>query len=678
MIAKSPRFTVAEACQNRSRRWSRAIEWLVGIAVWVGVTSFRWLTIDFDNDYFMHVAWATEVLRGQLPVRDFVEPGFPLQTLISFASMKLFGVQIAVEGFVACAFVGLGSVCTYRVCRMLGAARGLSLLAAITAALAYPRLYAYPKVFAYPAALLAIAAYVKSPRRLTLALTATMTSVAFLFRHDHGIWIAFVALIAFALAHRSDWRLASRSMAQFAALTGMFTSPWLLWVMMSGYGEQYVRTLGGQGVDAVGDWRLPDRKFAFDATAPLLTMLPIRYPEVGIRWHEETTNDVRRDREIRYRLAPVATSADAYQLEDVSPENVIALLRDPVVHDTRGIDRQTARVPSGGFSWATQQVYQAVPLLRLRILPGVIRAENALPWLTYATFVLPWLLLVHAAWRTWRSARSLEPDAIIAVAAGVMAIIAYQRLVRGSPDSRIGDVAPLTAIIGAYLTTHIWRVRGRWRWISRMTISVAALVTACSALGYGRVGTRLEVAGIDGPTNMLRRAHGLYTSYRGRPLDVFAPPDATGLPLLARWLNACTEPEQRVAVIGFEPQLNVWAERGFAGGLAYFNLGWMSDPRDQRIALTRWRGQDVPFALMMAAEADAFPNNYAVVSKWLDERYVAVAQSEFGGNKPVTVYIERGRIAANTHEATGLPCLVPAPTKPPSLLVTAQSVESRE
>ncbi len=34
--------------------------------VFLGTFVLRWLTLDFDNDYFMHMAWAAEMLRGEL------------------------------------------------------------------------------------------------------------------------------------------------------------------------------------------------------------------------------------------------------------------------------------------------------------------------------------------------------------------------------------------------------------------------------------------------------------------------------------------------------------------------------------------------------------------------------------------------------------------------------------
>ena len=38
----------------------RTLTWIVATGTFV----LRWLTLDFDNDYFMHMAWAADMLRG--------------------------------------------------------------------------------------------------------------------------------------------------------------------------------------------------------------------------------------------------------------------------------------------------------------------------------------------------------------------------------------------------------------------------------------------------------------------------------------------------------------------------------------------------------------------------------------------------------------------------------------
>ena len=634
---------------------TRPTEWAIAILIGSSVAILRWLTLDFDNDYFMHLAWAAEIRLGGLPVRDFVEPGFALQTLTSYALMKAFGYQLAAEGVVACTFIGAGAACTYAICRRLGLGRAVSAAAGILAALTYPRLYAYPKAFAYPAALLALAIHVDRPRRGTLALLALTTAVAFLLRNDHGVYVAVPAIGAVWFANGGEWPARCRAVGAYAALALLFTLPWIAWVAVSGHPAQYVRTLTGRGVNAVTRLSLPEHGLRLDPSASLIALDPVSYPRVAIRWSQNITSASQGERETRYHLEPAGD--DEYLLKDFTATNVTALLNDPLIDDTRGIDRLTGRVPSGSFAWAVHRLAWWLPPLRVRLLPGLLNEANALPWLTGASFALPWILLIVGVVRASRARPEQSAVNIAILATAAMGIITYQKLVRGSPDSRIGDVAALTSITAAYLGTLGWRLNGTGKRPTRAAIFVLVAATAASAVAYGRVIDRLKGAGVDGPTNAARRAEEVFTRYDRHPVDTFAPRDSKGLAGLARWLHECTYPGQRVAVIGFEPEINVWAERGFAGGLAYFNLNWMGDPRDQQIALSRWRTQDVPFVLLMSDESIAFRRDYSAVSSWVEERYTPVRTSTFGGRKEVTVFVHRSAPVRSIDNRRHLPCL---------------------
>jgi len=253
--------------------------------------------------------------------------------------------------------------------------------------------------------------------------------------------------------------------------------------------------------------------------------------------------------------------------------------------------------------------------------------------------------------------RTRDRETLIAIAAAsLLSIITYQTLVRASPDSRLGDLAAATAMLFGWLLQRAWSVEG---WSGRaMKLGVVALVvlTLGSSLAYGRVITRLGAAGIDGPVNFMRRAGGQSTLYGSRPLDLYAPPGAAGLPGLARWLNECTADTDRVSVIGFEPQMFVLAERGFAGGLAFYDLGWNSSDRDQALTIARWSRQRVPVILAMATEWESFSRDYPAVRAFIDARYEERASSSFGGGKALTVLTDRTSSPRATHAATGLPC----------------------
>jgi hypothetical protein len=243
----------------------------------------------------------------------------------------------------------------------------------------------------------------------------------------------------------------------------------------------------------------------------------------------------------------------------------------------------------------------------------------------------------------------------LVVVAAALSIITYQTLVRASPDSRLGDIVALTAILLGWLIWEMWSVTAWPRYALRAMATVLLVLTIASAFSFGRVITRLGDVGVNGPTNFVRRLLGVGTLYGGRPLDLYAPPGATGLAGLSRWLNECTAEGDRLSIIGFEPQVFFLAERGFAGGLAFYDLGWNSSDRDQALTIDRWSRQRVPVILAMDIEWGSFSRDYPALRAWIDERYEVVEQSTFGGNKRLTVLTHRS-LPSLRQSSAGLPC----------------------
>ena len=87
----------------------------------------------------------------------------------------------------------------------------------------------------------------------------------------------------------------------------------------------------------------------------------------------------------------------SYVLTDHETANVRALVLDPMVEDTAGIDRRGFRVvPERWESWLKRKLF----VLRLSLVPGVFTAQNALAWFYYLTILVPVIALgwVGAAW----------------------------------------------------------------------------------------------------------------------------------------------------------------------------------------------------------------------------------------------------------------------------------------
>src|SRR5688572_12210902 len=121
--------------------------------LFAGTALFRFLALvrGFSNDHFLHLAAAQQILLGEWPTRDFIDPGLPLTYVVSAGAQWLLGRTLLAEGLlVACAF-GLAAVLTAAAARELTGSRVLALGAAILEVAIVPRTYGYPKILAYAA-----------------------------------------------------------------------------------------------------------------------------------------------------------------------------------------------------------------------------------------------------------------------------------------------------------------------------------------------------------------------------------------------------------------------------------------------------------------------------------------------------------------------------------------------
>lgn len=658
MLNESPSTTTSSPTPRRSGDQHHDVAGCaIAAAVFVAVFLLRWVTLRFDNDHFMHLAWAAEMLHGAWPVRDYVEPGFILQTLLSYAafagSYQLFG-----EALVVCTFVAAGAALTFLACRRGQSGAWLALVVVACAVCAYPRTYAYPKVFVYPAALCAIAGYAIAPSRRTLALLGVATAIAFLFRPDHGLWIACACAIALVIMQWGSWNTFFAAALRSGGIAALIVAPWIIWIAMSGHAIDYVADLGS--AESVTEWRPPAVSFAIDASAPFVSIAPVAYPRIAIRWAPNTSAAQRADRERRYGLTPIPHQDQRYWLTDLDRRNIRAMVLDPVVEDTNDIDRRSFEVSGGRLADAYVLLQRYVPLVRVRLLTGAVRGANALAWLAWVSFALPFIVLVaaiaHALWQRWRRVPRDQRCLGLVVSTALLGVLAYQGLVRGSPDSRLGDVAPITAVVLAIAVHAMWTVPGGLKLLTRPVAVVLLMVTFLASVSFGISYGRLGDLDLTTLAELRPRIADTRRMYARRPLDIYAGPGATGLDRLSRWLNACTAERSRVAVVGFEPQVFVISERGFAGGLSFMYEGWNASERGQRLALARWSHQDVPVVLAVQSEWAAFSRDYPLIRRTIDRQYRPVARSEFGADKEIAVFVARTSRTVRTDASTGLPC----------------------
>jgi hypothetical protein len=215
-------------------RWSLALAGLTALIAFV----FRVLTLHgLPNDHFMHLAWAQQLLAGELPGRDFVEPGMPLMILASAAVQYLWNVPFS-EVILTAALLGIAAGATYWVTERLTSSRVAGVAAAMLGTALQPRLYSYPKILLPAVLLLLLYRYTQKPSRAGLAALAIWTAAAVLLRHDLGADVFIVITIVLLLFHWPDRRTIAASVSRYAVILAFVLLPYFVAVQrIQGWGE---------------------------------------------------------------------------------------------------------------------------------------------------------------------------------------------------------------------------------------------------------------------------------------------------------------------------------------------------------------------------------------------------------------------------------------------------------
>jgi hypothetical protein len=205
-----------------------------------GVLAFAFrlmLLHDLSNDHYMHLAWAQQLLFGELPGRDFVDPGMPLMYTLSAVVQHVWPGPFS-EGVLTCVLLGIAAAATLLVVTELTGSLAFAVAATLFEIVLEPRLYSYPKILVPAVALLLIQHYVRRPSRIALVALAGWTGTAVLFRHDLGVYAAAGIGSAIVVASGTDWRRTFRVIGEYSVALVALMLPYVLFVQWSeGVGE---------------------------------------------------------------------------------------------------------------------------------------------------------------------------------------------------------------------------------------------------------------------------------------------------------------------------------------------------------------------------------------------------------------------------------------------------------
>ena len=207
----------------------------------------------FDTN-FLFVWQGTALLAGDHPYRDFYEMGSPLTTLMSAGMQWAVGYRLIGEFLIHWTFIVAGVVISFHLARRLSHSVWASLtttLIAIAIIAATPT-YHFPKLFFYPVAVWVMWWYMEAPSVRRAAAVGVVTAAAFLFRHDHGLYIGMGAVLAFVLArviHPASraWRSSAREVVAFIVAAAVSLLPWAILVQRNEGLIEYIQARAAWG-----------------------------------------------------------------------------------------------------------------------------------------------------------------------------------------------------------------------------------------------------------------------------------------------------------------------------------------------------------------------------------------------------------------------------------------------
>jgi len=261
--------------------WSTcSVPWLVGLLAF----AFRLNAFGgFENDHFMHVAWARQLLMGAWPGRDFAEPGMPLMVLLSAAA------QFVSPGFLSelvltAALLGAAAGFVCAVTTTMTSSRLAGVVAGLATVAWYPRFYSYPKLLVPAVTLWLLLRYIRDRSARRLWALAGWSVAAFLMRHDLGMMAALATLAGIAALGDVPRRERAGAALRFVVLGLAIVAPYLLYVqMVEGLGEHIrVATEFGKTDQHQLRWTSP---LAPESGARAVTVGPWRLsPEGALFW----------------------------------------------------------------------------------------------------------------------------------------------------------------------------------------------------------------------------------------------------------------------------------------------------------------------------------------------------------------------------------------------------------
>jgi hypothetical protein len=612
------------------------------------------------NDDFMHLAYARQLLQGDLPLRDFWDLSTTLMYVLSAVSQLIFGHRLLAEAVIIGVCAAIATFLVFRVVQDITGSSKIAALCAVLFVVAVPRAYAYPKWIVYAVAAYLWWQYVWQPTLARALGLGAWAAVAFYWRHDHGVGVFIGLVLAMVAAHGFD-RNALRRAAAAGVVAVALTAPYLAFVAVQlglvNFARNEIATVQGEHTNTHAELRWPLRM-----PADLLRREPPEAyaPELTVRWRSDASADARAAALARYGLTPIAQDgprSERLRLSAHSLDSLRALIDDPVIEDTAGVERSRA-----AFSWSQWPLWYRlrfrVAPLQFSMLPGIdqqLAAGAAAAMILHAVPLLAALLAGPSLRRALPPAITPRQVLLFAVFAAVVNVA----LLREPYESRAADVIVLPAVLcGVLLAVLVRHTASMAKWPLRVLAVAFVFLLFKSFAVAGDFTNRVEW--LMGEERSPERAAGAWREVAARLLA--SPPSqfwaGKGGPVtvrLAEYAQRCLAPTDRTLALWFAPEIHYNADRLMAGRHLYYfpTFGNVKDEQERELEKVIRSAPKIVFANRnnYAAAAAAFPG----VVDYIERNYVTAVAFEEDGDR-YTILIPAREPPAGRDRETGWPC----------------------
>ena len=609
----------------------------------VGLLSFVYRFPDaasLINDHFMHVAWGRQLLWGRLPVRDAVSLGMPLQTGLSAVAEWLVGYRLLSEALIISTAFAVAAVLTFVVVRRATGRMSMAIGAALLEIAVAPRTYSYPKILVYAAGIVVLWRYIDRPSNRRAVELGIVTVVAFYLRHDHGLYLGLVAVAVIAMCHGGAVRAAFQQTMVLATVCVLLVAPYFAYVQVYGSVWEYVQDLREFSARehthnpfVWPSWPITSvRQLARWASADE------RAATITIRWNANASDETRRQIAGRYGLTVAGGGPDRYLLHDISKANARALLSDPAIEDTAGIDRVTGDIRIPGLYVGS-----------VRVLAGLDTAPASAALLFFVFLMISAVTAVALMRGSAPDAPLGSTERVKIAAVLLIAIVTFVGFVRDTLDARIADAVVGPVVLGAWLSSR-WLAASR-EWGAARLARVAALAVVLLL-----VTRSVAVAGgVPAPGDLRAPYSGLWKQLSTSPPFDSWPAAGSAKYRVVKYVRECTDPGEPLLVLWFAPEFYYYADRPFAGRMGAYMNGYYTSDTNQRLNIAALERDRPAVAIMEAGREHTDLASHPSVLAWLAHDYHEIGRVPATDGTEIRVFGRNDRPASSPH-GDGWPC----------------------